>query len=82
MEQVNLANIQTIIMSTENLFTIAEKLQDVFTGPWNGFTPLFPFINSEGLPEVAPRLPSIGQMKMILKSLNPRKATGVDIISA
>ena len=39
------------------------------------------YVNPDGLSDAAPKLPSIGQVKKILKSLNSRKATGVDNIS-
>lgn len=69
-------------ISAENLYTIVEKFQDVFTKPWNDYIPMISSVDSESLPEVTPVLPSIGQVKMILKTLNPRKATGADNISA
>ena len=68
--------------TSEDMYTIAEKLQDIFTKPWKDHTPAIPLVDSDGLPDNPPRLPSIGQVKKLLKELSSRKATGVDNISA
>ena len=64
------------------MYTIAEKLQDIFTKPWKDHTPAIPLVDSDGLPDDPPRPPNIRQVKKLLKELNPRKATGADNISA
>jgi len=38
-------------------------------------------VDPDGLPDAAPKLLSIGQVKKILKFLNPCKASGVDNVS-
>ena len=68
--------------TSEDMYTIAEKLQDIFTKPWKDHTPAIPLVDSDDLPGNPPRLPNIGQVKKLLKELNPRKATGADNISA
>ena len=68
-------------ISSENLRSTADKLQDIFTKPWKDHIPKISFVDPDGLPDAAPKLPSIRQVKKILKSLNPRKPTGVDNIS-
>ena len=65
-----------------HMYTIAEKLQDIFTKPWKDHTPAIPLVDSDGLPSNRPRLPNIGQVKKLVKELNPRKATSADNISA
>ena len=64
------------------MYTIAEKLQDIFTKPWKDHTPAIPLVDSDDLPGNPPRLPNIGQVKKLLKELKPRKATSADNISA
>ena len=68
--------------TSEDMYTIAEKLQDIFTKPWKDHTPAIPLVDSDGLPSNPPRLPNIGQVKKLVKELNPRKATSADNISA
>ena len=67
--------------TSEDMYTIAEKLQDIFTKPWKDHTPAIPLVDSDGLPDNLPRFPNIGQVKKLLKELNPRKATGAENIS-
>ena len=64
------------------MYTIAEKLQDIFTKPWKDHTPAIPLVDSDGLHDNRPGLTNIGQVKKLLKELNPRKATDADNISA
>lgn len=68
--------------TTEDLSEVAEKLQDVFTRPWDNHSPSFSDIQPEGLPDHPPKLPSIGLVKAFLNRLNARKATGADNIPA
>ena len=70
------------IPTSEDMYTIAEKLQDIFTKPWKDHTPAIPLVDSDDLPGNPPRLPNIGQVKKLLKELKPRKATSADNISA
>jgi hypothetical protein len=68
-----------------DLSEFAEKLQKAFTKPWSDR-----YTNAASeIPEVNhphknnnPPLPSIGQVKAVLKHLNPRKATGIDKVPA
>ena len=76
--RANESDRNTSDISSENLRSTADKLQDIFTKPWNDHIPKICLVDPDGLPDAAPKLPSIGQVKKILKSLNPRKATGVD----
>ena len=46
----------------------AHKVQDIFTNPWKDHIPKISFVDPDGLPDAAPMLPSIGQVKKILKS--------------
>ena len=62
---------------------VAEQLQRIFTKLWQDIVPTqIPDIGEIGsmLKETSPPLPSIGQIKAILRHLNPRKATGSDEI--
>ncbi|CAB4002267.1 RNA-directed DNA polymerase from mobile element jockey [Paramuricea clavata] len=68
-----------------DLSDLAEKLQKAFTKPWSDRYTNVAF----EIPEVnhphknnKPPLPSIGQVKAVLKHLNPRKATGIDKVPA
>ena len=70
------------VPSSENLTKIAEKLQEAFTRPWHDLTPTMAEVQQDGLSVSSPRIPSIGQVKNVLKQLNARKATGADNIPA
>jgi hypothetical protein len=63
---------------------IADRLQRSFTKPWIGIQPDLPRHHAVEhlLKDSHPPLPSIGQVKTVLKHLNPRKATGSDNIPA
>ena len=75
------------LYGTENtdLWELAENLQKAFIKPW---LDRYTNVDSEILEEIyplknnKPPLPSIGQVKAVLKNLNPRKATGIDKIPA
>ena len=69
----------------ENLSKLAENLQKAFIKPWSDrYTNVVSEIPEEIYPlkNNKPLLPSIGQVKAVLKHLNPRKATGIDKIPA
>ncbi|XP_028409529.1 uncharacterized protein LOC114532151 [Dendronephthya gigantea] len=78
----NDCNFQSSAAPTDDL---AERLQQSFTKPWQSTTP-----NEKPkleeiehlLKDTKPLLPSIGQIKAILKHLNPKKASGSDDIPA
>ncbi len=64
---------------------IAERLQSAFSRPWQDIDPTeVPDIDDVApmLKDNIPLTPSIGQIKSSLRYLNPRKATGVDMIPA
>ena len=63
---------------------IADRLQRSFTKPWQGIQPDLPRLQAVEhlLKDSHPPLPSIGQVKTVLKHLNPRKATVSDNIPA
>ncbi|CAB4037505.1 Hypothetical predicted protein, partial [Paramuricea clavata] len=67
-----------------DLMEIADGLQRSFTKPWLGIQPDLPRLQAVEhlLKDSHPPLPSIGQVKTVLKHLNPRKATGSDNIPA
>ncbi|CAB3982860.1 Hypothetical predicted protein [Paramuricea clavata] len=67
-----------------DLMEIADRLQRSFTKPWLGIQPDLPRLQAVEhlLKDSHPPLPSIGQVKTVLKHLNPRKATGSDNIPA
>ena len=68
-----------------DLSELAEKLQEAFTKPWlDGYTNADSQIAEMIQPTKNnnPPLPSIGQVKAVLKHLNPRKATGIDKVPA
>ena len=60
----------------EDLYTVVESLQDIFTKPWKDHVPALSLINPEGLPDNSHRVPSIGQVKKLLIELNSKKSTG------
>lgn len=62
-----------------------ELLQNAFTKPWQNLPEtILPSLNDVApyLRNDSPPIPSIGQVKTILKQLNPKKATGSDKIPA
>jgi hypothetical protein len=67
-----------------DLMAIADRLQRSFIKPWLEIQPDPPRLQAvEHLfKDSHPPLPSIGQVKTVLKHLNPRKATGLDNIPA
>jgi hypothetical protein len=67
-----------------DLMEIADRLQRSFTKPWLGIQPDLPRLHAVEhlLKDSHSPLPSIGQVKTVLKHLNPRKATGSDNIPA
>ena len=68
-----------------DLFKLSENLQKAFIKPWlDRYTNVVSEIPEEMYPlkNKKPLLPSIGQVKAVLKHLNPRKATGIDKIPA
>lgn len=65
-----------------HLKTYADKLQPIFTKPWKDHIPKISSVDPDGLTDAAPKLLSIGQVKKILKFLNPCKASGVDDVSS
>ncbi|CAB4006467.1 Hypothetical predicted protein [Paramuricea clavata] len=67
-----------------DLMEIADRLQRSFTKPWLGIQPDLPRLQAVEhlLKDSHPPLPSIGQVKTVLKHLNSRKATGSDNIPA
>lgn len=67
------------VPSSENL---TEKLQEAFTCPWHDFTPTTTEVEPGGLSVSSPRIPSIRQVKNVLKQLNARKVTGANNILA
>ena len=66
----------------DNLADLAEKLQNAFTSIWDNETSTFPIETPDGLRDDPSPLPSIGQVKFILKTTNSKKATGSDGILA
>ena len=68
--------------SAEDLSTLAEPLQEVFTSVWSNLTSTVSEVLNSGLRDVPYQLPSIGQVKSNLKRLNPKKATRNDGIPA
>ena len=66
------------------LQTMADQLLEAFTAPWKNREPTALLVDDlqEGHPDRPPPIPNIGQVKSILKHLNPRKATGVDGVPA
>ena len=61
----------------------AEILQNVFTKPWSNFPEtIIPSLEEveQSLRRGNPPTPSIGLVKAALKQLNPKKATGSDMI--
>ena len=68
-----------------DLSKLAENLQKAFIKPWSDrYTNVVSKIPEEIYPlkNNKPLLPSTGQVKAVLKHLNPKKATGIDKISA
>ena len=68
-----------------DLSKLSENLQKAFIKPWSDrYTNVVSEIPEEIYPlkNNTPLLPSIGQVKAVLKHLNPRKATGIDKIPA
>lgn len=70
------------VPSAEDLSTLAERLQEVFTSVWSNLTSTLSEVLSSGLRDVPSQLPSIGQVKFVLRRLNPKKATECDGIPA
>ncbi len=66
------------------LESTANKLLDAFIAPWANGVPnsLAAKVAGVEIIDHQPLLPSIGQVKTILKFLNPKKATGVDGVPA
>ncbi len=66
------------------LESTANKLLDAFIAPWANRVPnsLAAKVAEVEIIDHEPLLPSIGQVKTILKFLNPKKATGVDGVPA
>lgn len=62
----------------------ADQLMDAFITPWKDREPTAMMVSglAAGLQDYEPPSPSIGQVKAILKQLNPRKATGNDGVPA
>ena len=67
-----------------DLMEIADRLQRSFTKSWLGIQPDLPRLHAVEhlLKDSHPPLPSIGQVKTVLRHLNPRKATGSNNIPA
>jgi hypothetical protein len=67
-----------------DLMAIADRLQRSFIKPWLEIQPDPPRLQAVEhlLKDNHPPLPSIGQVKTVLKHLNPRKTTGSDNIPA
>jgi hypothetical protein len=64
--------------------SMANRLLDAFITPWanrESNSLAARFVDAEAI-DHKPLLPSIGQVKTMLKRLNPKKATGVDGIPA
>lgn len=61
--------------TTEKLRRLADKLYDVSTVPWQNRVPTAMDVSdlAEELDDRPPTIPSVGQVKSILKHLNPRK---------
>ena len=70
--------------SSDELKEVADKLLQAFTAPWKNrtATALLASEISDRLQDRPPPLPSIGQVKAIMKHLNGRKATGCDEVPA
>ena len=66
------------------LESTASKLLDAFIAPWANRVPnsLAATVAEVEIIDHEPLFPSIGQIKTILKFLNPKKATGVDGVPA
>ena len=66
------------------LESAANKLLDAFTVPWTDQESTASTVRelADGLEDRPPPLSNIGQVKSILKHLNPRKATGADGVPA
>ncbi|CAB4012085.1 Hypothetical predicted protein [Paramuricea clavata] len=69
-------------ISVDDAADLAERLQQSFTKPWQNANPTeIPDVGElEHLQknDTSPPLPSVGEIKVTLKHLNPRKATGSD----
>ena len=70
--------------SSDELKEVADKLLQAFTAPWKNrtATALLASEISDRLQDRPPPLPSIGQVKAIMKHLNVRKATRCDEVPA
>ena len=67
--------------SYDELKEVADKLLQAFTAPWKNRTATA-LLASERLQDRPPPLPSIGQVKPMIKHLNGRKARGCDEVAA
>ena len=72
-------------VTSYQITSTVELLQDSFTKPWRDLSStVVPDLEEVAslLKENPPPTPSIGQVKSVLRHLNPRKATGCDGIPA
>ena len=72
------------VPTPDDLKEVADKLLLAFTTPWENREPTATLVSelADGLHDRPPSLPSIGQVKVILKHLNSRKSTGCDEVPA
>ena len=73
------------VSTPETVGDIAERLQTAFSRPWEDIVPTRVPEIEDVLPLLknnTPIMPSIGQVKSSLKYVNPKKATGGDMIPA